>query len=201
MSERQPNIKREEISNAINIESKNGKRFRVMSDNSLDIKLKKELIDSLIQQSQNDPLIFENTRDKDRFSSIEVFNEWKEKKNPMIYWLIDDNDKLSGLIWFRKKKNKDSIWDFAIRTYNNGRGAGISLPFMEKSHKELVNYLKNKYKSIKSFHLETNSDNPVAIRIYQKLGYRIRSKKSKTEGNNELYRLQMKLKINHLSNK
>ena len=195
MPERQPNINKEKVSNPINIKSKEGIDFNIFSDNNLDMELKKELVHSLIQQSQEDDLILKNTSDKKRFNSIEAFNKWREEKKPMIYWLVNKDNKLSGLIWFRKHKNKDKIWTFAIRTYNDGRGGGLSYPFMRESHRALLQDLIKEHKAIKSILLETNSNNGAAIRIYKRLGYKIRDKRILSV-NRDIYRMTMKLKSN-----
>jgi len=127
-------------------------------------------IDQLIDFSNNDPLVKENTSDPTRFQDHNSFKEWL-KKGRIIYTLIDKNSNLLGITWFGQKQAPQGIsadFTFALRLYNPARGKNLATSFVNFVLSDL---LENK-KEIKKLWLETSKNNIAAIKTYQKVGFK-----------------------------
>ena len=111
------------------------------------------------------------------------YKRWKEKKRN-VYILTDVNQNLLGFIWLGKSDlpsersftenidPNDYGITFAIRVYEPVRGKNIALRFME----DVVKRFKESdvYSSVskKGMWLEVSLDNKVAIRVYEKYGFK-----------------------------
>jgi hypothetical protein len=130
----------------------------------------------LLNFSQTDPLITQNTGDQLRFASALKLNEWLNGQR-IIYALTPQNDpnELSGLIWFSQEDlpveidnpaAKDAHWTFAIRLYERARGNRLSIPFMTKTFSDF--WQKNPNEIV---WLSTNASNQISQKIYTQFGF------------------------------
>jgi ribosomal protein S18 acetylase RimI-like enzyme len=139
-------------------------------------------IEELIHYSNNDPIILKTTSDIIRFGNIEAVKDWLKKKRK-IYTLVDDANRLFGIVWFGEEKMPDAKYPidfepnkfeitFGIRIYGDVRGKGYSIKLFKESLKKYKQ--TDAYKQIenKNIWLTTNIDNPVAIALYKKLGFK-----------------------------
>lgn len=137
-------------------------------------------IEQLINFSQTDPEIFQNTSDQQRFSSLTEFNKW-QLQGRRTYVLEDRKGNLRGIIWFgekelpkregyiRKVNPQRYTTTFAIRLYGEARGKGIAYEFMFKSFVLDYFHWGNCYPNI---WLEVGKDNLPAVKLYKKFGFR-----------------------------
>ena len=106
---------------------------------------------------------------KERFSSLEAANEWHER-DPHVVYALARAAELAGVIWFTKKQTADvdANYTFAIRMYELARGRGLSGEFASATlgdFNETTNYQESVW-------LETDTNNTVALHLYEKLGFR-----------------------------
>ena len=143
-------------------------------------------IDQLIHYAQTDQTVQNFTSDAKRFASHQSFEAWK-KADTIFYTLTDKEDNLAGIIWFEElalpeyEPSSDTTnyklqptnyhTTFAIRTYANARGKGLSSVFTQKA---LTDFLKAKSYPLKAnsgVWLATSPDNYPAINSYKKSGF------------------------------
>lgn len=138
-------------------------------------------IDQLIQYAQIDQTVQKFTSDAKRFASRKTFDAWK-RPDAQFYTLTDKEDNLMGIIWFEElplpdyeaqKENQINSFDpnhyhttFAVRTYGNARGKGLSVPFTQKALEDIRS--KNQDSGI---WLATSPDNIPAISSYKQTGF------------------------------
>jgi len=137
-------------------------------------------IEQLINFSQKDPEIAQNTSDRQRFASRVEFDKWRAAGR-RIYVLEDPAGNLNGIIWFGKKElpcregftRKINLrmctTTFAIRLYPQARGKGLAFEFMFKSLLLDSFHWGQVYPNI---WLEVRSNNNPAVALYKKFGFR-----------------------------
>ena len=128
----------------------------------------------LIKHSNFDEIIIKSTNDRERFSDQASVDKWLKKKRK-FYILIDEEDKLMGIIWFGKEtiptKDKKYSITFAIRLYEGNRGKGYAKKFMKEAITKFK--LTSEYKKrTGGFWLITNPDNLPAIKAYEYFGFK-----------------------------
>lgn len=139
-------------------------------------------IKQLIEFATSDPEVIRFTSDPERFKDRAAFDLWKQTRAD-IYTLSDNNGDLLGIIWFEKKPLEsmlDMNTTFAIRVYGDARGKGLAYSFMEQAFRDY---------GAKKVWLRTSADNPSAINLYTKFGFRI---VSKPDSNNKIVMLYEK---------
>jgi RimJ/RimL family protein N-acetyltransferase len=121
-------------------------------------------IDELINYSITDPQIIKYTADQTRFGTRSAYNDWLDRKHPIIYTLSNKEANLCGLIWFEKDDSIEGCeYTFAIRLYADARGKGLSFDFMKQSFDDL---------KPQSVWLKCSADNIPANLTYQKFGFK-----------------------------
>ena len=133
-------------------------------------------IEQLVHFAQTDESVKNFTSDAKRFASRESFNAWR-KENTVFYTLNDQAQKLAGIIWLEELplpefnplqlsasnfNNSNYNTTFAIRTYENARGKGLSVPFIKKAFEDF---------GAKNVWLATSPDNIPAVNAYKKAGF------------------------------
>jgi len=135
------------------------------------------LVEQLVANSQQAAIKQFTPKDSaERFSSPESFAQW-QAKGRTVHWLLADDNKLAGIIWYGKAESPIELPEpapdetFAIRIYEGFSGQGLARPFMKKS---LQIYASAKMAAGDPFNgiwLQTDVDNPAALASYQKFGY------------------------------
>lgn len=136
----------------------------------------------LISYTWNDPDIRRFTSDAERFSSLKAFDEWRKKRRK-IYVLTNEEDELLGITWFGEEQipvdykvddvdYKEYGITFAVRVYGEARGRGLTNQFMEDTFNLFES--RREYQDIqnKGVWLEVSAGNAVAIRAYERFGFR-----------------------------
>jgi ribosomal protein S18 acetylase RimI-like enzyme len=145
-------------------------------------------INALISYTQklSDKDIADYTSDwkegKGRFASPVNFYKWLEKGRT-IYTLIDQQGKLSGIIWFGNEpmstNDKQFTPDFnaslynityAIRLYGSARGVGLAAPFTRSALSHFKSTAQYKNTQNPGIWLVTSKDNIAAVTTYKKIG-------------------------------
>jgi ribosomal protein S18 acetylase RimI-like enzyme len=129
----------------------------------------------LLAFSQTDEAIKKFTADEQRFEDEKAFLAWR-RKGRVIYTLLDEKGDLKGIIWLGKKaldlsgfrlianiEPEKYSFTFAIRLYENARGKGLAVPFMQAV---LADFGQEK------IWLETGRDNEAALKTYRHFGFR-----------------------------
>ncbi len=139
-------------------------------------------IDQLINYSNTDSLVTEETSDATRFKNKKSFDFWR-KKGRKIYVMADQSGNLLGIIWLGEKNipsNKNYFKKFelgkykitmAIRLYEDARGRGLSKMFMNKAWDMYKKTDEFKNAPEKRMWLETYENNIPAISAYKKFGF------------------------------
>lgn len=138
-------------------------------------------IDELIYYSNSDKNIVRFTSDQTRFKDRSAFESWIQHGR-IIYTLTGNDGSLLGIIWFGEKAisaNPDLLINpvdlssygitFAIRTYSEARGRGLSKMFMQNSFENFRSLERTFLKP--GIWLEVSSDNTPAISVYERHGF------------------------------
>jgi len=140
-------------------------------------------INDLINFSNSDSLIKQTTTDDVRFQDEKAYKLWLTKKRK-IYALVDESEKLQGIIWFGEKEFPQNInlpesinrsnfnLTFAIRIYENLRGKGYAVNFMKEAYERFIKTDEYINSVNKGFWLLVNNDNIPAIKTYERFGYK-----------------------------
>jgi hypothetical protein len=142
-------------------------------------------INQLIHYAQTDQTVKNFTSDTKRFASRDSFEGWK-KPDTIFYVLTDKEDDLAGIIWIEELplpefqpfqplpsnfKNSNFNTTFAIRTYGNARGKGLSVPFTQKAFTDFLEAKSYPLKANLGMWLATSPDNFPGIASYKKSGF------------------------------
>ena len=128
-----------------------------------------ELANALIMKSREDQMLQAVPRDaSERFADVVSAEAWYTRTDRLVYSL-GETATLSGLIWFGYSPRPElhADYTFAIRLYENARGAKLSLPFMRAAHADFHHARSS------AVWLETDRDNDVAKNLYIKFGYEV----------------------------
>lgn len=139
-------------------------------------------IDQLVKYSQSDAEVQKYTSDAKRFKDRDTFEERLISKPRTYYSLSDKDGNLAAIFWAGEEeipernyperfKKQNYKLTFAIRTYGNYRGKGLSGIFLQKAFEEFQKTDEYKNASAKGFWLATHSDNQPAIRAYTEFGF------------------------------
>jgi GNAT superfamily N-acetyltransferase len=142
-----------------------------------------EYLDQLIEKSR-EPHILEyetqGTKKPSRFLDRETYRAWAARRERIIYLLLHESDRepleVAGVIWFGPKacplgEPEFARYDvtFSIRLYESSRGKGLSRPFIEAAHADVLEH----YYPGHDLWLDTGKDNEAAHRSYLKFGYQV----------------------------
>ena len=112
-----------------------------------------------------------------RFGDKEMFDKWRSEGRE-LYWLLGEDDDLAGVIWYGKKAaplkvegSKQPSDTFAIRIYDGYSGHGLAVPAMRQTLRIHVEAAQKKGEPVSGIWLETDTDNPAALKVYTKFGY------------------------------
>ncbi len=138
-----------------------------------------ELIGQLLEKSQEANIRQYTPNDAaKRFGTKEMFAAWKAGGRD-LYWLLGKNDDLAGIIWYGKKpfpfpadEEETPTETFAIRLYDGYNGKGLAVPAMRQTLRLHVQAARGRGEPVQGLWLETDTDNPAAIHVYTKFGYR-----------------------------
>lgn len=138
----------------------------------------RNLIDQLVTKSKQPHILQFTPNDAARrFVDEQAYYTWLEQGHT-VHWLLNDNNDLAGIIWYRTKPSPvplpeltDITDTFAIRLYENYIGHRLSVPFMLLSLRILRNDLLKDNKPMPGIWLETTVGNDAAIKSYTRLGY------------------------------
>jgi GNAT superfamily N-acetyltransferase len=144
--------------------------------------LSDELIEQLINYSNNDDRVKEYTSDAKRFKNRTTYNKWREKKRA-IYAMADVDDKLLGVSWFGEKlypymggsrhlSTRKYPFTFAIRVYGRLRGKRMARWFMNEVFARFYKKLIYKKHVNKGFWVDVYKRNLPAIKLYKGFGFR-----------------------------
>lgn len=144
------------------------------------------LEDQLVAKSRQEPILKYTPKDtSERFATLETLKKWRAGGRE-IYWLLGDGDDLAGIIWYGKKPFPLPIdmaekpgETFAIRLYDGYAGHHLAVPFMRQSLRLHVQAAKERGEQIPGIWLETDTDNPAALKVYSRFGYHEVSRDSK----------------------
>ncbi len=140
-------------------------------------------VDSLIAftRIETDPIKLDG--DEYRFMSLEQYETWKQKGRA-VYALtdrVDEDGNLYGIFWAGQKElpqrtdyteyldPKFYQHTYAFRLYGSARGKGLSHPILTICMDDYVSRLKLPVGAW----LEVSGVNPAALRMDQKMGYKI----------------------------
>lgn len=130
---------------------------------------------------EKDPINLDG--DEERFKTLELYQIWR-RKSRTIYSLSDrvgEDGNLGGIFWAGEKKLPDrddylEILDpefyrytYAFRLYDSARGKGLSYPVLSVCMDKYLNGLTLPL----GFWLEVSGLNPPALRMDQKMGFKI----------------------------
>jgi GNAT superfamily N-acetyltransferase len=112
-----------------------------------------------------------------RFGSQEMFETWKAGGRE-LYWLIGKDNDLAGVIWYGRKTfpldvklPETPAETFAVRLYDGYTGHGLAVPAMRQTLRLHVQAARERGEKIAGIWLETDTDNPAALKVYTNLGY------------------------------
>lgn len=136
------------------------------------------LEDQLIQKSRQEPILKYTPKDaSERFADHEALDKWRAGGRE-IYWLLGDQNDLAGIIWYGKKPFPLDIdlpekpgETFAIRLYDGYAGHHLAVPFMRQSLRLHVAAARDRGEPVPGIWLETDTDNPAALKVYGRFGY------------------------------
>jgi hypothetical protein len=139
-----------------------------------------ELQAQLFQKSRQPKILEFTPKDAaERFGDQAMFNKWKAGGKE-LYWLLGENNDLGGIIWYGSKEFplKDlqlpemPTETFAIRLYDGYSGHGLAVPAMRQTLRLHTEALRQQGKEPAGLWLETDTDNPAALKVYTNFGYR-----------------------------
>lgn len=114
-----------------------------------------------------------------RFGDKQMFDTWKQGGRE-LYWLLGEEDDLAGVIWYGKKEfplDMPGVEErpgetFAIRLYDGYNGHGLAVPAMRQTLRLHAQAARQRGERTPGIWLETDVDNPAALHVYGKFGYR-----------------------------
>lgn len=129
---------------------------------------------------ETDPIKLDG--DNNRFMSLEQYEVWKQKER-IVYALTNSEDEgvLMGIFWAGRKELPVRVdyteyldpqfyqHTYAFRLYGSARGKGLSHAVLESC---MADYTRKFTLPLGSW-LEVNGSNPAALRMDQKMGYRV----------------------------
>ena len=114
----------------------------------------------------------------ERFGSKKMFTAWKAGGRE-VYWLLGHDDDLAGIIWYGKKDfpldmdlPETPSETFAIRLYDGYSGHHLAVPAMRQTLKIHAKASLARVEQIAGIWLETDTDNPAALKVYSRFGYK-----------------------------
>lgn len=134
----------------------------------------------LLDFSQNDLLIVQNTSDPERFASGKKLAAWLAGDR-LVFALTpaDQPEVLAGLFWFSHEafpleavdqeanhNAQNAHWTMGIRLYETARGKRLSLPFMKTAFEHFWRQHPSE-----SVWLSTREDNAASQKIYTQFGF------------------------------
>lgn len=112
-----------------------------------------------------------------RFGDQAMFEAWKAGGRE-IYWLLGDQDDLAGIIWYGRKDfpldvelSERPDETFAIRLYEGYSGHGLAVPAMRQTLRLHQQMAEKNGQTLHGIWLETDTDNPAALKVYARFGY------------------------------
>lgn len=143
-----------------------------------------EHVEQLLEYvASGDEVIAKFTSDPVRFRSREAFEVWYAKER-FPYTLVDTRTgQLVGMMWWGRKKMPEGAYfdsefksenygiTMSIRLYQQARGKGLALPFIQKTFNDFRRtkvYLSCQNSGL---WLETEATNVAAISVYKKFGF------------------------------
>lgn len=115
-----------------------------------------------------------------RFGDRAMFEAWKAGGRE-IYWLLGENDDLAGIIWYGRKDfplaldtdlPEKPTETFAIRLYEGYSGHHLAVPAMRQTLELYEKAARERGEPMTGIWLETDTDNPAALKVYTRFGYR-----------------------------
>lgn len=163
------------------IESRDGEAFFVEPGHT------DEFVDQLIRKSKQEHIVQNCPKDSaERFSSRQAFERWLQKdggRSP--YFLADASGEVAGLVWYGLKELDEGVMPdfppeyipnhtFAIRIYDGFDGRGLAKSLVRASMRDYLEQLgrSGQLEEFNGFHLETDTDNHAALRLYDSIGYK-----------------------------
>jgi len=136
------------------------------------------LYKQLIAKSREPNIVAHTPNDaQKRFKDVQSLLEWLAKGRD-VHWLLGPGHDLAGIIWYGPSKfpldlpvKPEPEFTFAIRLYNGYAGKGLAKPFMQQSLQEFVRERMQSGAGIPGIWLQTDVDNPAAVRAYTNFGY------------------------------
>lgn len=137
-----------------------------------------ELERQLIKKSREPSILKYTPKDASkRFRDEKALEAWKTGRH--IYWLLGEGNDLAGIIWYGKKEfpltkelPERPEETFAIRIYDGYSGHGLAVPAMRQTLRMHAEAAKGSGEPIRGIWLETDDDNPAALKVYTRFGYR-----------------------------
>ncbi len=134
-------------------------------------------LDQLITKSREPHIAAYETKGttrKSRFADQETYRTWAAANDRVLYLLLHEASEVGGVIWFGPKACPLEGAEFAkfdvtfsIRLFESSRGKGLSRPFIEAAHADVL----REYYPGHAIWLDTARDNEIAHRSYRKFGY------------------------------
>lgn len=132
----------------------------------------------LIEKSRQPNILKYTPKDAaQRFGSKEMFESWRSGGRE-VYWLVGSDNDLAGIIWYGKKAFplKTDLPEmpsetFAIRIYDGYSGHGLAVPAMKQTLALHAKAAQARGDKVAGIWLETDTDNPAALKVYTRLGY------------------------------
>jgi RimJ/RimL family protein N-acetyltransferase len=133
----------------------------------------------LIEKSREPSILKYTPKDSSRrFRDQKSLEAWRAGGRE-VYWLLGQDDDLAGIIWYGKKDFPLDIdlpdrptETFAIRIYDGYNGHGLAVPSMRQTLRMHALAAASRGEAPAGIWLETDVDNPAALHVYDKFGYR-----------------------------
>lgn len=137
-----------------------------------------DLESQLIKKSRQEPILKYTPKDAaERFADQSALDRWRAGGRE-IHWLLGPDDDLAGVIWYGKKPFPLELdlpeiptETFAIRLYDGYAGHHLAVPFMRQSLALHAQAQRDRGQPIAGIWLETDNDNPAALKVYGRFGY------------------------------
>lgn len=137
-----------------------------------------DLVEQLIEKSRQPNILKYTPNDAaKRFGDRAMFDAWKAGGRE-IYWLVGEGGDLAGIIWYGKKDFPLQIdlpekptETFAIRIYDGYSGHGLAVPAMRQTLRMHEQAAVARGETPPGIWLETDVDNPAALKVYTRFGY------------------------------